>query len=153
MHEDAISLEKLCKERRRLGTILLNLDMYERWGQNSDKTLNQELEKAGEYGATAAEIDEKIAHSINALDDGVLEEWCDAHITLLNDFIERSGEKGASDRNRNSATAIFVASEEKIAWNELKQRKVSRVKQNTFYVKYDEDLFQLLFGFDYSKPG
>lgn len=40
--DEIIVMEKMLHRRRELNNILLNLDMYERWGYNNDPAMNKE---------------------------------------------------------------------------------------------------------------
>lgn len=136
------ALEAMQKRRFELGNILLNLDMYDRWGHGSDPAMNLELEKTGAYSAEASELEKQIAVKVASLPAEIRKDWAAAHGKLLQSFI---AEKMA-DPKKNS-TELFVAREEADNWQKLAEGKTNYVSRNVFYVSYDRDEYFSLFGF------
>ena len=133
-------LEKLLLRRKELGSILLNLDMYERWGQGSDPEMNQELKRGPQYGRQTNQIESQIKALSAKAGDEVIREWANAHLALLQEFVDRM----SSQKKRS--TEIFVAREEMQGWEKVKKREIAFVRQNVYYIAYDEDLYESYFG-------
>ena len=136
------ALEAMQKKRFELGNILLNLDMYDRWGHGSDPAMDLELQKAGAYATEASQLEKQIAEKLASLPPEIRKDWAAAHNKLLESFI---AEKMA-DPKKNS-TELFVAREEAENWRKLAEGKLNYVSRNVFYVSYDRDEYFSLFGF------
>lgn len=136
------ALEAMQRKRFELGNILLNLDMYERWGHGSDPAMNLELEKANAYATEAGGLEKQITEKVKSLPMEIRKDWAAAHVKLLESFI---AEKSA-DPKQNS-TELFVAREEIDNWRKLAQGKIDYVSRNVFYVSYDREEYFSLFGF------
>lgn len=140
---ESCKLEKLMRERKRLGNILLNLDMYDRWGHGSDSKMNTELQKWSDYQKQHDHVSTRIEKAVADAAPEAIEQWCDAHIELLETYIEtmRKNEK-------QNSTHIYVAKEEKTGWKKVRREKSGYVQQNVFYVHYDPQLYRRFFGFE-----
>ncbi|MBV6492441.1 MAG: hypothetical protein LDLANPLL_00435 [Turneriella sp.] len=136
------TLEAMQRKRFELGNILLNLDMYERWGHGSDPAMNLELEKMGVYSAEAEQLEKQITEKVKSLPLEIRKDWAAAHIRLLESFIAKKN----ADPEKYS-TELFVAKEEMDSWHNLAQGKINYVSRNVFYVSYDREEYFSLFGF------
>lgn len=139
---ESATLEADAKQIRAAGSVLLYADAFDRWGPKDDDAQRQALERevAEAEALRRAAIDrlERRVAELRARDPRAVEAWADAHVELLDDYLGRV----ASD-----STEAFVAREERGKWLELRGGVGARVEQNTYYVRYDADLYQQLFGF------
>ena len=133
-------LERLLLRRKELGSILLNLDMYERWGHGSDPDMNQEMERAPEYGRQIAKLESQLKVLSSKAKKEVIQEWADAHIALLQEFIDRMSTQ------KNRSTHIFVAREEIAGWEQVRRREIPFVRQNVYYISCNPELYAKFFG-------
>jgi hypothetical protein len=134
-------LETWAKQIREAGSMLLNADMFDRWGPKDDVEQREAIEReAAEAGAQRCAAIERIEQRVAELrnrDPRVLEAWADAHVELLDDYLCRV----AAD-----STEAFVAKQERDKWLELRAGTCVRVEQNIYYVRYDRALYEQLFG-------
>lgn len=132
-------LETLLATIREVGAELLNLEMYERWGNGADADMNRALANAGEQHARCETARTQLASLVARLrseDPRSVAAWADAHITLLERFLETC----------TDGTARFVATEEISGWTKVKQGSLAFVDENTFYVRCDPELRATLLG-------
>ncbi len=136
----ARALERLLRKRRRLAEKLLNLDMYDRWGNRSVPALNRELLRAEEYGKKLSAVERELEKRSTEAGPEAVREWARAHLALLEDFVSKR--KGRKDQS----TALFVARQELEAWRGVEERGTGFVDQNVYYIHYDESLYESYFG-------
>ena len=137
-------IERLMKKRRRLSNILLNLDMYERWGGSQDSSMNAELSRAADYSVQNEQARQEIIQLAGRLSPADRRAWAEAHLALLQDFLADCRADG-----QNTSTEEFVAREESTGWQEVASGTADLVQQNIFYIRYKNELYQQYFGMDY----
>jgi hypothetical protein len=130
----ARELERLLLRRHALNNILLNVDMFDRWGPKS----GPEYEQMMADGAQAQGEQQEVTRRLAALsvetwqrDPDAIRAWATAHIDLLERFI--AGHAGDTQHD----TAVFVAREEIAAWREVAAGARPYVEENVFYVRVD----------------
>ncbi len=137
----ALAIEALLRERRALSSELLNLDAYERWGGGGDSEMNARL-ASGEANRRYADCEQRSKSALAGADLFTRASLADAHIFLLQIFIEECEKKDA----KAHSTAIFVAKGEIRLWSEYKAGERDDVEQNIFYVHYDAARYAALLG-------
>ena len=138
----AQELEGLMARRRELSSILLNIDMYERWGNGSDDEMERVAADGHKYALEKDEILDRIEKTVARLRRDTPEAvaaWAKAHIELLEQCITRQ---------KDDSTQVFVAKQERQQWEEVIGGSRTYVQENVYYVHLDRDLYQSLFGFD-----
>jgi hypothetical protein len=138
---ETAELEALAKRIREASNLLLNADMFDRWGPKDDveqrEAIEREAAQAEASRRAAVEQIERRMTELRARDPRPLEAWADAHVELLDEYLGRV----AAD-----TTEAFVARQEREQWLELRAGTRARVEQNIFYVRYDPALYLQLFG-------
>ncbi|MCB1173976.1 MAG: hypothetical protein KDK39_10435 [Leptospiraceae bacterium] len=135
------AIEKRQRRRFQLGNVLLNLDMYERWGHGSDKKMEAELQKADRYASESVQLEKEIRQKCQKLTGPDRIRWAQAHQQLLQAYIDQ-----LSTQADRAATEIYVAKEEIAAWQALARGEQDYVSQNVYYVHYDQQEYQAYFG-------
>lgn len=139
-------LESIKKEIRSTGGVLLGLDMEDRWGAKDEESAKARERDFQLYDQKIAGLRNKLAGMVKQLrteNKALLEQWADAHITLLNDFIARKQTDPEKYR-----TELYVAREEIGKWTAFRKGEINDVDQNFFYVHYEPTLFRKLFGIE-----
>lgn len=137
------ALETLLARIRRSGGVLLNVDMWERWG--AGHASDDERARVAADAEAAAQDRREAARGLDALvarlrveaPDAVAA-WADAHDALLAAFLE-----GCAD-----STGRFVAEQERAAWAEVRRGERAWVEENVFYVSIDPARYRALLGID-----
>ena len=132
------ALEQLLARKKQLTSLGVSLDGYHRWGNGGDPEFEA---RATRELAELPEVKQKLAAMVGDLkasDPQILVEWADAHLALLEDYLERVPEK---------STEAFVAREERTKWRKVRAGKLDYVEENPVYVKPDPDVYERLFGF------
>ena len=135
----AVELERLVVARRVAAAELLNLEMHDRWGHSSDPVMNQKMEQAGairEMHTSAGKQLVELVRSYRKEQPEAVEYWANAHVQLLQNFLETT----------TDSTARFVAEKEISAWQAVLSGNRDIVEENIFYVAYDAELHRKLFG-------
>jgi hypothetical protein len=140
-------LETLLRTIRHAGNVLLNIDMWDRWGSQHAS----EEEKA-QYGADAGEAMTTQARAKGELERLVtrtrseapteIEAWADAHDKFLAAFIADCTKEGKDE------TAAFVARGEREQWAQVRSGTLLYVDENVYYVTIDPVRYRELFGID-----
>ena len=140
------ALEALLWRLRALGSELLSLDSFDRWGPKSGPEYEQFMvDDAGAesaHEATEAELGALVTR-LRFEDPDAVVRWADAHDRLLRTFLATCA--GAPE-NTKASTAAFVAEEELRAWAAVKSGAQPFVRENTYYVQIDAELHGALFG-------
>jgi hypothetical protein len=140
------ALEALLGRLRVLGSELLSLDAFERWGPKSgpeyERYMVEDERAQSAHKATEAELTALVARLRQEDPDAVLR-WVDAHDALLRSFLATCA--GAAE-NTTASTAAFVAKEELQAWAAVKSGVQPFVRENTYYIQVDPELRRTLFG-------
>ncbi len=135
-----IALEELLAKLRRLSAVMLDLEMYERWGNGSDPAFEARALKAiPERSAVYAQLTDQITHTRQTQPDAVIS-WAEAHQRLLEHFVTHIAEPGS--------TGASVANGEIRAWAEVAAGTRPFVRGNTVYVHLDRDRYRAYFGFE-----
>lgn len=135
----AIELERLLVTIRAAAAELLNMEMYERWGQGSDPAMNKKMEQGfsvRQLHTTAKTELARLVREYLTTQPTSVEYWVNAHLQLLQHFLQ----------NVTDSTARYVAEEETAAWRALLAGKRDIVEENTYYVHPDAELHAKLFG-------
>ena len=134
--DPALALERLLLRRHTLGNILLNVDMFDRWGPKS----GPERDAMMADGEGAQREHEEVTRGLAALstetwlrDREVGRAWAGAHTDLLEHFI--AGLIASGDASRD--TALYVARQELAAWAEVASGARPYVEENVYYVQVD----------------
>jgi hypothetical protein len=142
--ESSARLARLLISRKRQADAALSLDGYSRWGNNG------RYDKKEQHEAMAAQIPEterRIKAGIAALrttDPDALTHLIDGQIKLLDAIIATS----------EDSTSVFVAKEEREAWETVRAGRADFVAGNCHYIREDAALFEEIFGFPlYSVAG
>ncbi len=143
VRKEVIALERLLARRKQLCSLLISLDGYSRWGGGSDEDwANEAAKEAAQHPQVTAKLQQKI-DELKANHPEAIVEWADAHIAVLDDYLNRVAE---------DSTEAFVASEERGQWLQVRAGKLDFVEENPVYVRPDHRVYQRLFGF-YHPPG
>lgn len=138
------TLEAEARTIREAGAILLNADMFDRWGPKDDvaqrEAIEREADGASERRRAAVEAIERLVPALREREPRLIDAWADAHVELLDECLARA---------QPDSTEAFVARQERDKWAEVRAGTCSRFDQNTFYVRYDRELYRELFGLDY----
>ena len=137
-------LEKIKSEIRKIDGILLGLDMEERWGDKSEKTVQKRNKAIEKYESQSQKLEKKLLNEVKRLrkeNSSLLQAWARAHVELLEDFIERHEKE-----HERYQTELSVARREIESWTQFAQGTIENVPQNTFYVQYDQNKFKKIFG-------
>lgn len=141
------ALETLLARIRRAGGVLLNVDMWDRWGSANASDEEKARVAADSLAAQRerSEAEQALAALVARLRveaPDALVAWADAHDAFLAAFIEGCPE------GSHASTARFVAGKEREAWAEVRSGKRAWVEENVFYVTIDRDRYRALFGID-----
>jgi hypothetical protein len=141
-------LETWMKRIRDAKNVLLNVDMWERWG-----AAHAEAEERATMATSAAEATRQLGEATAALETLVattraeapaaLAAWVDAHDAYLAAFLDECASQGES-----ADTAAFVARNERVAWEEVRAGARAFVDENGFYVTTSAERYRRLFGID-----
>lgn len=145
--DDVCTLERLLARRRRLGSQLLSLDAYDRWGARSTEEKAQAAEETRELQAARAQVTaelEAMVEQLRGRRPEAIREWALAHIELLEHFVASLGAE-AEDK---LSTERFVAERERDEWGEVRDGALPYVEENVFYVHLDPERYRQLFGFE-----
>ncbi len=130
---EAIALERLLIRRKDLAGILLNVDMYDRWGPKDGPEHAQMMADGAaaqrDHAAVTAELT-ALATATRAHSPDAMHAWAEAHIALLQRFI-------AAHPDPSHDTARFVAQEESTAWHKVADGSLPFVDENCFYIHID----------------
>ena len=141
--EAARALERLLRRRRALSSVLLNIDMFDRWGpkegEERDRNLAEGEAAQREHNEVTAALT-KLATELQKTDAAAVAAWATAHLDLLDRFIAERLEDPSQD------TARYVAKEEHAGWQEVREGKRPFVDENCFYVSVDRDRHRAWFG-------
>jgi hypothetical protein len=130
---EALALERLLVRRKELASVLLNVDMFDRWGPKDGAAHARMMADGAAAQRDHAEVTAALtalATATRARSPEVTRAWAEAHIALLQRFI--ASHPGASDD-----TARFVAQEESNAWLQVAQGDLPFVDENCFYIHID----------------
>jgi hypothetical protein len=142
-------LETLLARKRRSGSVLLNIDMWDRWGsaQASDEERARYAAEADaalrERSAAVQGLDSLVARLRVEAPDAIVA-WADAHDAFLAAFIEGCPDAPGS----HASTARFVAAQERVAWAEVRRGERAWVDENVYFIAIDPDRYRALFGID-----
>ncbi len=138
----SIALERLLMRKRALSGGLLYNEMFDRWGPRVgpefERVRREEDAIRAEYDQTVAELTTR-ARRAQAEEPEAIHAWVDAHVKLLERFIEDHPGEDAS-------TGRFVAAREIEQWREVAAGTRAYVDENTVYVSIDSTLHRELFG-------
>jgi hypothetical protein len=145
------ALETLLARKRRSGNVLLNIDMWDRWG-----SAHASAEERARYGAEADAAHRERSEAVQGLDalvarlrveapDAIVA-WADAHDAFLAAFVAGLPDGGAP--GSTASTARFVAEQERAAWAEVRRGERAWVDENVYYVSIDPDRYRAAFGID-----
>lgn len=140
-------LERLLKTIRDAGSVLLNIDMWDRWGsQHASEEEKAQYAADGSAALSARERArqdlEKLVNRTRAEAPAEIEAWCDAHDKFLALFLDDCAKEGKDD------TAVFVAKEEREKWAQVRAGTLAFVDENVYYIPIDRDRYRELFGID-----
>jgi hypothetical protein len=133
----AVALERLLRQRMDIGNSLLNLDMQERWGSAAQK--KEAARAATALSQEARRIDGELTELVKQtarLAPGAIQAWAAAHDQLLARFL----------LDTDDDIARHVAEEERAQWLQVASGALPYVKRNVYYVRYDRELAEGLFG-------
>jgi hypothetical protein len=138
----AVALERLLVRRFELAQVLLNVDMFDRWGPQDGPERDRMMEEGGrarvEHDAVTAQLAALSAETWRR-DPAAVRAWAEAHIELLERFI-------ATHPDESDSTARFVAGEEIAGWREVAAGARPYVDENCYYVQIDRVRHAELFG-------
>ncbi|HMY12019.1 MAG TPA: hypothetical protein PKC74_10370, partial [Turneriella sp.] len=135
----AIELERLLVTIRAAAAELLNMEMYERWGQGSDPAMNKKMEQGGsvrQLHTTAKTELARLVREYRTTQPTAVEYWANAHQELLQQFL----------LTITDATARYVAEQELRGWQAVLEGRLDFVEENTYYVGPDPAMHARLFG-------
>ena len=140
---DVQALESLLARKRVAGAVLLDHDMWDRYG--SQHAASEEAAERTARAATAEREHAATVHKLEALveklratNPAAISAWAAAHEQLLVAFLAATTDD----------TARLVATGEQAAWAEVARGERAFVDENYFYIKFDRALYRELFGFD-----
>jgi hypothetical protein len=141
-------LDTLLGKIREAANVMLNIDMWDRWGSSTASDAER-ADKAADL-ATATRDQDAAKSALEALVTRTraeapheIEAWADAHDAYLAAFVTDCTTKGEAD-----GTAAFVAAQERAAWAEVRAGTRAFVDENAFYVTIDAGRYRELFGLD-----
>ncbi|HEX8792338.1 MAG TPA: hypothetical protein VF765_15395 [Polyangiaceae bacterium] len=131
-----VELERLLVRRYEAGAILLDVDMYDRWGaaHGSPEEQAEMADRGARANAERQEVSRELAvrsRALRAEAPELIDAWCDAHEQLLTEFI------ASREDDERQRTEKFVASEERDGWRRVRAGTSDFVEENTFYVRVD----------------
>jgi ribosomal protein S18 acetylase RimI-like enzyme len=139
---DLRDLERLVFALRDTLGILLNYDMYDRYGAQHDSD-----EGRAEHAAVATRAQrdhERLTRELSDLvarircdDAAKIVQWAELHVTYLRELPFDA-----------SSTEASVRDEECAAWSAVARGESAFVKENVFYVKIDPTRYAKIFGFE-----
>ena len=137
-------LEKLLAKIRNAGTISLNFDMWERWGEQhatpeQAEAMRAEFARATSDREAATAALEALVAKTRAEAPAEIAAWADAHDQYLAAFLEEC---------KPDDTGAFVAKRERAEWAEVRSGTRTFVDENVFYVTDNPHRYRRLFGFD-----
>lgn len=141
------ALETLLARIRRSGGVLLNVDMWDRWGaanasdEEKARFTAEALAAQRDRGEAEQGLEALVARLRAEAPDAIVA-WADAHDAFLAAFIAGSPE------GSHASTARFVAEQERAAWAEVRSGKRAWVAENVYYVTIDPGRYRALFGVD-----
>lgn len=142
------ALETLLAQIRSAGNVLLNVDMWERWGAqhaSADERARMEAEAAtatSQRAAARTALAQLVAATRRDAPDEVLA-WADAHDAYLAAFLDDCAAKGEA-----AEVAASVATDERAAWGEVRAGTRDVVDENPFYVTLNAERYRALFGIE-----
>ncbi len=122
-----------------LGSELLSMDMYDRWGHGADPEMNKKMAEGGKMQVDRDRIRADLVCLVTRFrieDPSAVVLWAESHDRLLAKFLETAAD----------TTARYVANEERAGWKAVRDGSASVVDENTFYVQVDRALHRELFG-------
>lgn len=141
-------LETLLGKIRIAGGILLNYDMWERWGAahaspEERAKMDAEFSVASrDHGAAKIAL-ETLVIATRADAPAELATWAELHDLCLAAFLDDCTARGESE-----GTAAFVARGERAQWAEVRAGARSFVDENHYYVTMNAERYRRLFGLD-----
>ncbi|MCO4748078.1 MAG: hypothetical protein KC912_25010 [Proteobacteria bacterium] len=134
--------ERVLRQRFANAGASLGLDAAERWGPQDPDSLRRLAEETHRLNEERRTLEAAIRErAARVRESGEVAVWSAAHVRLLDAFI------AASAGDENASTHVSVASEERAAWETFSAEDERPPKQNCFYVTYDPELYEALFGF------
>jgi hypothetical protein len=140
---EAIALERLLARRRELSNILLNVEMFDRWGPKDGPEAERIFAEGAAAQAEMSEVTAKLealSRETWARDPELVRAWAEAHRALLESFVATYADDPAR------STGCFVAREELETWREVAEGKRPYVDENCYYVSVDPERHEALFG-------
>jgi hypothetical protein len=136
------ALERLLVQRKTLAGQMLYFDGFDRWGPKSGPEYDQMLSDATRINAESTRVTAELTALATRLQTEAPETmraWAQAHIALLERFIEANPSEAAG-------TGRFVASGEIAAWREVEHGERLFVEENCFYIHIDPLAHHEFFG-------
>lgn len=130
----AIALERLLVRRRELAVILLNADMFDRWGPKEGPECDAMMAAGAAAQKEHAEVTVQLraqAIATGADEPDAVRAWAVAHVDLLERFI-----KACAD-DPDLRTSGGVAADELRGWREVATGASPFVDENCYYVRVD----------------
>ena len=137
----ARELERMLVRRRAIDRELLTLDAFSRWGPKDEGEQAEARANGDRLAAEERAIDAELEARVKQLraeHPEAVEAWASAHQRLLDHFLDGLTDAQPTERS--------VAEKERAAWRRVAGGKKAFVDQNTYFVRYDEALFEALFG-------
>lgn len=144
-------LEKLLKTIRDAGSVMLNIDMWDRWGSQHASEEEKAQYTADGAAALAARANartelEALVARTRAEAPGEIEAWADLHDQFLAAFMADLAKQ--DKRDGRDDTAEFVAKCEREEWAKVRRGELAFVDENVFYISIDRARYRELFGID-----
>lgn len=137
------ALETLLRTIRRAGAIMLDMEMFDRYGRAMASP--EEVRQRDTDAARAIEDHRLATAELSALVERtrreapeVLAAWADAHAALLTAFLAHA----------TDATALHVARQELGQWAEVRAGTRGFVEENVYYIAIDRERYRALFGIE-----
>lgn len=141
-------LETHLAELRVAGAFLLDQDTWERFGRAhaSDQEIaertHRERHMIERRDASIAALD-ALVPTLRETDPQAIIAWAEAHLALLDHFIATTTTQAAPD-----AVAVGVAKQERAGWDAVKRGEQPYVDGNSFFIRFDRELYRALFDLD-----
>lgn len=153
LQPDVKALETLLTRKRNAGSMLLDQDMWERWGaqhasDDERAARNASAAAADEEHRACVEALERAVAGLRTTNPAVVAAWADAHDELLRGFIARNEVEAKANSSSMAATGVFVAGQEREGWSKVKRAELAFVDQNFFYISIDAADYARIFGFE-----
>lgn len=140
-------LEAWLARIRNAGMVQLNYDMWDRYGSahatpEERASWDADFAAASNVRTAARTALEALVAAMRAEAPAEITAWADAHDAYLAAFL------GECEANEAERTAIFVATNERAEWADVRAGTRAFVNENVYFVRMNVERYRRLFGID-----